>query len=433
MNHAATYAPLPAHDLLLFLVQIALLLGLALALGRVAARFGLPALVGELTAGILLGASLLGQLPGGLTELIRLQSSEQRHLVDAVGQIGVLLLVGITGSQLDLSFLRRRTGTALWVSGSGLIVPLAGGVALGLLLPASAMAAPDDRPVFALFLGVAMAVSAIPVIAKTLLDLRLLHREIGQIIVGSAVLDDVVGWLLLSVAAAMATTGFSGPGIALAVGLLVGIVGLALLVGRPLMRPVLRRLESHDDSRIDSALFVTVVVVFAAIAHGLRMEPVFGAFLAGVLLSATGALNHRRLLPLRTVVLGVLAPLFFATVGLAMDLTLLARPEVAAIGAIVLAVAIGGKFAGGYAGARLARLGHWEALSIGAGLNARGVIEIIIATAGLRLGVLTQAMFTVIVLVALITSLMAPVVLRRTVRHIPVTDSERDRERSLAV
>lgn len=433
MTLAAPYTPLPAHQLLLFLIQVALLLGLALLLGRLALRWGLPALVGELTAGILLGASVLGHLPGGLSDLLRLQDSDQRHLVDAVGQIGVLLLVGITGSQLDLSFLRRRTGTVLWVSGGGLIVPLTGGIALGLLLPASAMAEAGDRPVFALFLGVAMAVSAIPVIAKTLLDLRLMHREIGQLIVGSAVLDDAVGWLLLSVVSAMATSGFSGPGLALAVGLLVAITGLTLLVGRPLMRPVLRRLDLHDDPCIDSALVVTVVIVFAALAHGLKMEPVFGAFLAGVLLNSTKALNQRRLAPLRTVVLGVLAPLFFATVGLILNPGLLADPEVALIGVIVLAVAVGGKFIGAYAGGRAARLSHWEALSAGAGLNARGVIEIIIATVGLRLGVLTPAMFTIIVLVALATSLLAPVVLRRTARHIPITDSDRTREKFLAL
>ncbi|GAA2561219.1 hypothetical protein GCM10010435_36090 [Winogradskya consettensis] len=433
MNLSASYTPLAAHQLLLFLLQVGLLLGIALVLGRLALRLGMPALVGELTAGVLLGPSLLGNLAPSVSHLLMLQDSEQRHLVDAVGQIGVLLLVGVTGSQLDLSLLRRRPGTALWVSGSGLLVPLAGGLALGALLPGSALADPGQRPVFALFLGVAMAVSAIPVIAKTLLEMRLLHRDIGQLIIGAAVLDDIVGWLLLSVASAMATTGWHGPDLALSVGLLVALIGLSLTLGRALLRPALRYLDRRDEPGLDTAFCVVVVVLLAALTHALKMEPVVGAFLGGMLLGSTGMLNHRRLVPLRTVVLAVLAPLFFATVGLQMNLTLLAEPGVLLVALVVLAVAIGGKFVGAYVGARIARLSHWEGLAVGAGLNARGVIEIIVATVGLRLGVLTPAMFTVIVLVALVTSLMAPVLLRRTVRHIPVTTDDRVREQTLAV
>jgi Kef-type K+ transport system membrane component KefB len=136
-----------------------------------------------------------------------------------------------------------------------------------------------------------------------------------------------------------------------------------------------------------------------------------------------------RLAPLRTVVMSVLAPLFFATAGLRMDLTELGRPAVLGAAAAVLLVAILGKFVGAYLGARASRLGHWEGLALGAGLNARGVIEVIVAMVGLRLGVLTTAAYTIIVLVAIVTSLMAPPSLRYAMRRIAVSDEERVRER----
>jgi Kef-type K+ transport system membrane component KefB len=138
-------------------------------------------------------------------------------------------------------------------------------------------------------------------------------------------------------------------------------------------------------------------------------------------------LDRERLAPLRTFVMAVLAPLFFATAGLRMDLTALAQPAVLAAALLVLAIAIAGKFAGAYLGARAARLPHWDAVALGAGLNARGAIEVIIAIVGLQLGVLTTATYTIIVLVAIVTSLIAPPMLRFAARHIEVTDEEHAR------
>lgn len=137
--------------------------------------------------------------------------------------------------------------------------------------------------------------------------------------------------------------------------------------------------------------------------------------------------------PLRTLVISVLAPIFFATAGLRMDLTALARPAVLISAVAVLAVAVVGKFVGAYLGARASRLSHWEGLALGAGLNARGVIEVIVAMVGLRLGILNTAAYTIVVLIAIATSLMAPPTLRYAARRIEVTTEEREREKVLAV
>ncbi|MEN3539935.1 cation:proton antiporter [Microbispora sp. ZYX-F-249] len=428
-------APIGAHQLLLLLLQIGVLLGTALALGRAARRVGLPPVIGELGAGVLLGPSLLGQVAPGLSGWLLPHDPAQTHMLDAVGQIGVLLLVGVTGMSMDLALMRRTGATSLLVSGGGLLVPLACGVLLGFGLPAALLAPGGDRQVFAWFLGVAMCVSAIPVIAKVLLELRLLHRRVGQLIVNASALDDVVGWLLLSVVSAMATTGLRAGSVVSSVLYLALVVAIAAFVGRPVVAALLRLSARSPESGVTVAVAVLVVFLCAAGTQALGMEAVFGGFLGGILLgAASGRQLRMRLASLRTVVMSVFAPLFFATAGLRVDLTALARPVVVAAALAVLAVAVAGKFAGAYLGARAGRLGHWEGIALGAGLNARGVIEVVIAMAGLRLGVLSGEMYTIVVLVAIVTSLVAPPMLRFAVRRMqgPTTE-ERERERELAL
>ncbi|GAA4473813.1 cation:proton antiporter [Phytohabitans houttuyneae] len=420
-------APIGAHPLLVLLLQIGLLLLLALALGRLAIRLGMPAIVGELTAGVLVGPSVLAHALPGVSAWLFPRDPAQVHMLDAVGQLGVLLLIGITGMHMDLGLVRRRGTTAAKISIAGVTVPLGLGVGIGFLLPVSQVPDSADRTTFALFLGVAMGVSAIPVIAKTLLEMRLLHRNIGQLILSAVIVDDFIGWILLSVVSAMATVGVRGGDLLLAVGGLVGVMLLARLLRRP-VGAVLRRASRTPDNGPLLAVVVVLVILGAAATQALRLEAVFGALVAGMLVTGTGAVDLSRLAPLRVTVMAVLAPLFFATAGLRMDLTALTDPEVLLTGVVILAAAILGKFAGAYIGARLSRLSRWEALALGAGMNARGVIEVIIAMVGLRLGVLTPAMYTVIVLVAVVTSLMAPPVLRLAMARVEHTAEERLRE-----
>ena len=427
MNVAAPLAPLASHPLLVLLTTVMTLLGLAFLLGRLAQRLGLPAVVGELLAGVLVGPSLLGNLfPAASQWLFPPSAPEQIHLVDAVGQLGVLLLVGITGTHLDTRLMRHRGRTAAPVSLSGLLLPLGMGIALGFVLP-HALVAGHGRGVFALFLGVAMCVSAIPVIAKTLSDMRLLHRNIGQLILTAGMIDDAVGWLLLSVISAAATTGVSTGNLSLSIGYLLAFVLFAGTVLRVVIRRAMSLAAKADGSGPAIAVAVLFMLGGGLLTHALGMEPIFGAFVVGILLARSEA-GQAKLAPLRTVTLSVLAPLFLATAGLRMDLTALARPAVALSAVAVLAVAIAGKFAGAYLGARLSRLSRAEGLALGAGMNSRGVVEVIIALTGLRLGVLDTAAYTIIVLVAVVTSIMAPPLLRRTMAWIELHEVERLRE-----
>ncbi|MER7278460.1 cation:proton antiporter [Dactylosporangium sp. NPDC000244] len=439
-------SPLPSlapHVLLVFLLQISLLLLVALALGRVAVRCKLPALVGELLTGVILGPSLLGNWSPGALRWLFPDDANQLHLVDAVGQIGVLLLVGVTGAQLDAAMIRRRGITGVRVSLSGLLLPLALGIGAGFLVPVALLTGKTDRWVFALFLGVAMCVTAIPVIAKTLADMGLLHRDIGQLTLAAGSVDDAIGWFLLSVVAAAATTGVHAGGVALSVVYLLGFLAAALLIGRPLVRWVMRHAARSSEGGVRATAAVILILLGAAATQSMGMEALFGAFIAGILIGQTrerpGELDAdpgrplwTDLAPLRTIVLSVLAPIFLATAGLRIDMRALGDPKVLLAGIALLLIAIIGKFVGAYAGARASRLSHWEALALGAGMNSRGIVEVVVATTGLRLGVLSIATYTVVVLIAVVTSVMGPPILRWAMSHVDVTEQERSREQSLA-
>ncbi|AOR32309.1 sodium:proton exchanger [Streptomyces fodineus] len=420
----STPSPLGGHALLVLLTGVLVLLCCALLLGRVAARLGLPAVAGELCAGVLIGPSVLGRLAPGAAHWLLPPDPAQVHLLDAVGQLGVVLLVGITGIDVDLGLVRRRGRTALQVGVAGLVVPLALGVAAGRSAPRS-LTGTAGQGTFALFIGVAMCVSALPVIAKMLSDMRLLHRDIGQLTIAAGVVDDVIGWMLLSLVSAAATVGLSGAAVWRSVGWLAMTLVCALVAGRPLVRRLLDVAGRSGESGPVICAAVAVVVAGAAATQAMGMEASFGAFVAGLLLGTAASERLRRLAPLRAVVLSVLAPLFFAEAGLRMDLTVFDRPSLVLAALAALAVAVLGKFAGALLGARLSRLGRWEALALAAGMNARGVIQIIVATVGLKIGVLNTASYTIVVLVAMTTSLMAPPLLRHAMARIPVTPRER--------
>ncbi|GAB2830156.1 hypothetical protein GCM10022221_31060 [Actinocorallia aurea] len=425
--------PMTSHALMLFLLQAGVLLTAAVLLGRLAVRLGWPAVAGELTAGVLLGPSVLGQTAPDLMLWLFPRDPAQFHLLDAVGQIGVLLLVGVTGAQMDLGLVRRRGRTAAYVSATSLVIPLGLGIAVGAALPAVFHGPQADRTSFALFLGVALCVSAIPVIAKTLTDMNLLHRNTGQLTLAAAMVDDIAGWLLLSVVSAMAAAGASAAGTALSAAYVVLVVLTAWLVVRPVARVALIRAERAQEPQVAIAVVVLLMLLCSAGTHALGLEAVFGVFACGMAIRASGAAPPSVLAPLRTVVLGVLAPLFFATAGLRIDLSALASPSVLGWALLVLLLAVLGKFVGAYLGSLLAGLNRWEAVALGAGLNARGVIEIVIASVGLRIGVLSSRMYTIIVLIAVATSLMAPPLLRWAMNRVEDTAEEEMRAREFGL
>ncbi|MDF0531189.1 cation:proton antiporter [Tsukamurella sp. 8F] len=425
--HSATPVPFIASGTLTtVLMQIALLLATASAMGWIARRIGLPAVVGEIIAGVVIGPSVLGQLWPAAQEWLFPSNASQQNLVDAVGQLGVVLLVGLAGAELDSAFVRRRARVVTVVGVCAFVVPLAAGVAAGFLIPASMHAEGVSTTVLALLLGTAVSVSAIPVIAKILTEMNLLHRNIGQLILAVGTTNDAVAWVLLSITSSMATVGLRSGDVAAALLASAGAIGIALFLVKPLVRPLLAKVENSESSTMYLApLCAVIIVACAAATQALHLEAILGAFLAGMVI---GPRNPRLIAPLRTVTITILAPIFLTTAGLRVDLTLLADPTVALTALSLLALAVVSKFCGAYVGARLVRQTRWEALALGAGLNTRGAVEIVIAMTGMRIGVFSPSIYTVIVLIAIATSIMAPPTLQYAMGRVAKTEEEQVRQ-----
>jgi nucleotide-binding universal stress UspA family protein len=257
----------------------------------------------------------------------------------------------------------------------------------------------------------------------------LIRRDIGQITLAAGMIDDTVGWILLSVVAGLAARGVVDPAsVGKSIASVLIVLGLSLTVGRRLVAALIRAVDNRiggDMAKITTLMLLALA--FGSLTQFLGLEAVLGAFIAGILVGRVRRFDHHVAEIFRVVALGIFAPVFFAVSGLRVDLAQLVHPGVLLVAGIVLAVAILGKFAGVYLGARLTRLGHWEALSLGAGMNARGAMEIIVATIGLSLGILTPKMYSIILLTAIATSLMAPPLLRWTIGRVEMDEEERRR------
>lgn len=423
---------LPEHALLLFLLQLALLLAAARGLGELARRLGQPPVIGELVAGILLGPSVLGVLAPELQSALFPRDALQFHLLEVIAWLGMILLLLMTGLETDLDVLRNLGRAAFYASILGMVVPFASGFALGWVLPDRLLAAPEARALFALFLATALSISAIPVIARILIDLDLMRRNVGVVILGAGVTDDTTGWLVLSVIAAVAARGeLNLATTALAIGSTAAFLGVVYAFGSTAVLWFVRWID--DRISVRHALITGVVVVtllFSAITQIIGIHPVFGAFVAGLVMAGSPRLRRPVVEQIEGLLLAVFGPVFFAYAGLRVDL---AHGFELGITLLVFAIACAGKLIGAGAGAYAGGLGLWESLAIGSGMNARGAMGLIVALIGLSLGILSPPMYAAIVLVAIATSAMAGPLLVWTTRHIPVGADEEERFRAQAV
>jgi Kef-type K+ transport system membrane component KefB/nucleotide-binding universal stress UspA family protein len=410
-----TFSAASHAEVLQLVIQVAVLLAAARFLGGLAQRMGQPAVVGEILAGVILGPSLLSGIFPWVEQWIVPQTQAQGYMLEVVALIGVMLLLVITGLETDLSLIRRRIGVALGVAVGGLVVPFVTGLALGYSLPDSLLVDPSDRTIFALFVATALSISAIPVLAKILMDLDLMRREFGQTVLAAGMIDDITGWTMLGLVTALASAEAITAGTVLLTVLMVVIFLLATVtLGRFLVEQGLGLIQDRFRGR-DAILTLVVVLAFGwgAVTQALRLEPVIGAFAIGILFGRLPRLPTEVVQKLESMALAVFAPIFFAVAGLKVDVGSILQPDLLILTVVVIAVATIGKVSGAYIGARfISGQEHWAALAYGAGLNARGAVEIIIATIGLSLGILSTEMFSIIVLMAVVTSIAAPAGLR---------------------
>lgn len=418
--------PIPAHQIFLFLLQFALLLASARLLGEVMKRYGQPPVFGELLAGILLGPSFLGWVTPSLSAALFPPDPQQYHFLEIISWLGMIFLLLFTGLEIEVAVLRNLGRPALFASTLGVAIPFASGYALGSLIPDQFLANPSQRLIFHLFMGTAMAISAVPVIAKILLDMDLFKRNIGAVIMGAAIVDDIAGWMILSMLLGMMTKGtLDLSSVIVSILSIVIFVAVALLVGIRLVRRLTRWINDRvqlEEAHITAVLVLTLTC--AAITEGIGIHAVFGAFIAGVILSQSPRVRANALEKLAGVVYGVFTPIFFSFVGLRVDLSRL--HDLGLVGAVI-GVACAGKLIGCTVGGLLGRLSWWESLAIGVGMNARGGMELIIALIGLTAGILSPELYGSLVIMAMVTSLMAPPLLKWVLGHIDISDEERER------
>jgi Kef-type K+ transport system membrane component KefB/nucleotide-binding universal stress UspA family protein len=417
--------PLGGHAVFLLLIQLALLLTAARLGAETAKRMGLPAVVGELAAGIVVGPTLFGHFFPGAFAVVFPHDSSQFQLLEVVGTLGMVLLLLLTGLETDLRLLRNLGRAALIASAMGMVIPFATGFGLGFLMPDDYLADPSKRVLFSFFLATAMAISAMPVIAKILMDLELTKRNIGLVILSAGVVDDTAGWLILSVIAGVASHGeVRLGGLATTLVFMAGFLAIIGLVLYPVSRWLMSLSRRFRSADADLALLLIITFACAAATEWIGIHAVFGAFICGTMFRQIHHLEQATIHKLESFVFAVLAPIFFGIVGLKVDLWTLGGGGWLVI---VLAVACFGKLVGCTLGSLWGGLRFWEGLSIAVAMNARGAMELVVATIGLSLGILNQEMFSIIVVVAVATSFAAPLGLRLTMRKVRMTAEESKR------
>ena len=423
MQHAQVISN---HGVFLLLIELALLIAVTRVGAELFRRLGLPAVVGELGAGIVLGPSVFGRFWPDLFTTIFPAGTGQFQLLDVIGTLGMTFLLLLTGLETDVKLVRNLGRAALMTSAAGMVLPFGLGFALGQFMPAAYLAAPAHRTLFSLFLATTMSISAMPVIAKILVDLDLTKRNIGLVILSAGVVDDTAGWLILSMIAGAATHGSVRVGeLGLTLLYLVMFLAFAVLVLGPLLRLLVRvTVERFRVADSDLALIVVTTLGCAAVTERIGVHAVFGAFVAGLVLHQVPRLKKETVARLESFVMAVLAPVFFGIVGLKVDLGALGGGRMFAV---VLGVACLGKLIGCALGAVWGGLRFWEAASLAVAMNARGAMGIVAATIGLGLGILGTQMFSIIVMMAIVTSFMAPIGLRLTMPRVRMTDDERQR------
>jgi Kef-type K+ transport system membrane component KefB/nucleotide-binding universal stress UspA family protein len=421
MDHGAS--------VVVYIAQIVVLLIAGRVAGESMQRIGQPPVIGQILAGIVVGPSVLGIIAPGLYHNLFPDSAEQKAMLDAVAQLGILLLLLMTGMETDLSVFRDVKRPVISISLTGIVVPFICGVALGMLLPDSILPSAAKRLVTALFLGVALSISSVKIVAMVVRDLGFLRRAVGQIIVAAAILDDTIGWIIMSVIFGL---GLHGQVDFPAVGR--SVLGTALFlivsftIGRRLVFQLIR--WSNDSLSSEMATITTILVIcglLALLTDAIGVHLVLGAFIAGVLIGQSPILTKHIDSQLRGLIVALFMPVFFALAGLSTDMRALAHPDLLLLtGGLILLASIG-KFSGAFLGGRIGGLSYAESFAVGCGMNARGSTEVIVASIGLSMGALSQRLFTAIVAMAVVTTMAMPPMLRWALKRLPMGSDEKAR------
>jgi Kef-type K+ transport system membrane component KefB/nucleotide-binding universal stress UspA family protein len=417
----------PSEAVLIFQVLALLLVGRLM--GEAMLRLRQPAVMGQLMAGLLLGPSVLGALFPDFQHALFPAAKEQKAMLDGLSQIGVLFLLLMTGMETDLKLVKQTGRASIFASAFGIVVPFACGFALGEYLPDGMLPDPGKRLITSLFLGTALSIASVKIVALVVREMNFMRRVVGQVILASAIIDDSIGWIIVSIIFGIAIHGSVDP-MSLAQSVIGTVIFLAvsLTVGR---RAVFFIIRWVNDTFVSEFAVITAILiimaVMASITHMIGVHSVLGAFVAGILVGESPILTKHIDEQMRGLITAFFMPIFFGTAGLTADLTILKDPNMALLTAGLVLIASIGKFSGAFVGAEIGGLTRREGFALACGMNARGSTEVIIATVGLSMGALSQNLFTMIVAMAVLTTLAMPPTLRWALSRIPLRKEEKQR------
>ncbi len=405
---------LSQHDLVILLLAISTMLILSRIAAELGKKIGLPMVMGELLIGVALGPTVLGAIsPSTYTTLFPFATNANVSLaLDTIFSLSVILLLFVTGLELRLSLFLQHGRVAISTGFGSMILPFVTGFAVAWFFPEwfHLQAEEANYLLFALFLGTAMSISALPVIARILLDMKILKTDIGMIIIASAIFNDVVGWLIFSFILSMVGQGGETAEIGHTVAYIVVFAVFMLVIGRFILNRILPWIQSRlswPGGVLSMSLGLCLLC--AAFTESIHIHAILGAFIAGLTIGDSVHLREQAREIMHQFVTNFFAPLFFVSIGLKVDFV---RNFDLGIVALVLGLAFVGKVAGAGIGARLGGMSGRHSMAIGFGLNARGAMEIILGSLAFEAGLINRQVFVALIVMALITSITSAPLMR---------------------
>ena len=401
------------HTVVLVLIEVLIVIGLSRLVGLGFKAIKQPLVIGEIFAGIMLGPSLFGLIAPGLAH--SLFPAETMPYLNVLSQIGLIFFMFLIGLELNPKYLSGNLKTAILISNLSIIVPFASAFGLSFVLYPLVSNNHVNFAPFALFLGAAMSITAFPVLARIITENNLQGTRLGTLALTCAAVDDVTAWCILAVAIAVARHGSIDQQAILTIIESVVYIGFMFTIGRWF----LKRLSKHHHragrlSQLVLAIIYMGVVASALITEFIGIHLIFGAFLLGAVMPKDEELVRELAIKTEDFVLIFLLPIFFAYSGLKTQIGLLNSPNLWLLSALILLVAIGGKYTGTYVAARLSGIDKREASALGWLMNTRGLTELIVLNISLELGVITPLLFTMLVIMALVTTFMTSPLLEWT-------------------
>ena len=398
-------------DLIIFIFSFSILLFVAIFFGYLAKKIGMPKIIGELLGGIVFGPTILGTFFPEIQNWLFSYSDSILVSRDVLIKFSAILLLFIIGLEVNLTKVKELKKTIIWTSFFGSAFPFVLGVISVFLFPNVWNYIPSEgKWLLPLFIGTALSISALPVIARILMDLGMLKSKVGSIILATATIDDIFGWILF----ALITAYFVPEGINQINPLITILVVLTmfffvLTYGNKLTKKLIAWSEKKEDGdNLFLGLTLVLVLIFSALAEKVGVHAVLGSFLVG--LAFSNCEPHKMHDSLRKVVMSVFSPLYFVSVGLGVNLI---KNFDTVLALIVLVIAIVGKVGGVWLGARISKLNNNESLAVGFGMNARGAVGIILVTSAHQAGIIDERVYVALLVMAIITSLISGPIMKK--------------------